>query len=115
MGDSQKGKKFGRKKDQRRALLRSLASSLILEERIKTTESRAKATSKFVEKFITKAKTEDLSSRRELARIFSKEVAHKLIEEIAPRYKERKGGYTRVIKLAPRKSDGASRAILELV
>lgn len=115
MRKRKKGKKFGRKKDQRKAFLRSLASSLVLEERIKTTEARAKATSKFVEKFITKAKKGDLASRRELSKIFSQRVVNKLIKEIGPRYKKREGGYTRIVKLAPRKSDGAPMAILELV
>ncbi len=110
-----KGRKFSRKRDQRRALLKSLATSLFLKEKIKTTEARAKEISRFAEKYITKAKKGDLASRRLLLRYFSKNVVKKLIEEIGPRYKERKGGYTRIIKLGIRKSDGAKIAIIELV
>lgn len=110
-----KGRKFGRKRDQRRALLKSLLSSLILKEKIRTTEAKAKEIRSFLEKFITKAKKGNLYSKRLLLRYFSKKVTKKLVEEIAPRYKERKGGYSRIIKLGPRKSDGAKMAIIELI
>ena len=110
-----KGRKLSRKRDQRRALLKSLAQSLFLKEKIKTTQAKAKELSSFAEKQITLAKRGDLTSRRRLVRYFSKEIAKKLIEEIAPRYKERKGGYTRIIKLGPRKNNGAKMAIIELV
>jgi len=110
-----KGRKFSRKRDQRKALLKSLIGSLFLHEKIKTTEARAKEISRFAEKFITKAKKGDLASRRFLARYFSPKITKKLIDEIGPKYKERKGGYLRVIKLGPRKSDGARIAIIELV
>lgn len=93
----------------------SLALSLFLKEKIKTTEAKAKEVSAFAEKQISHAKAGNLSSRRLLAKNFSPEIVKKLIEEIAPRYKERKGGYTRIIKLGPRKSDGARIAIIELV
>lgn len=110
-----KGRKFSRKRDQRRALLKSLAAPLFLIEKIKTTEAKAKEVSGFAEKFITRAKKGDLSSRRYLVGCFSEKIAKKLIDELGPRYKERKGGYTRIIKLGPRKSDGAKMAIIELV
>jgi large subunit ribosomal protein L17 len=110
-----KGRKFSRKKDQRNALLKSLTRALFLEEKIRTTEARAKEISGFAEKFITRAKKQDLTSRRILAKYFSKNLVKKVVEEIAPRYKERKGGYTRIIKLGPRKSDGAKMAIIELL
>ncbi len=115
MRKRKRGRKFSRKRDQRKALLKSLATSLFLHEKIKTTEAKAKEISGFVERFITKAKKGDLSSIRFLNRFFSKKIIEKLIKDIAPRYKERKGGYTRIIKLGQRKSDGAKMAIIELV
>lgn len=108
-------RKFSRKKDQRKALLKSLAGALFLQEKIKMSEDRAKEIRPFVEKFITKAKTKNLADRRFLVRFFPKKIVKKLIDEISPRYQERKGGYTRIIKLGPRKSDGAKMAIIELV
>ena len=110
-----KERKFGRKRDQRKALLKSLVSTLILKEKMKTTKAKAKETSKLVEKFITKAKKRDLASKRLLTKFFSPKIVKKLVEEIAPRYKERKGGYTRIIKIGPRKADGAKMAIIELI
>jgi large subunit ribosomal protein L17 len=102
-----------------------LASTLLLKEKIKTTEAKAKEVASFVEKQITRAKIGDLTSKRLLAKYFSPEIVKKLINEIAPRYKppyqnsvggkERKGGYTRIIKLGSRKSDGAKMAIIELI
>ena len=92
-----------------------MASALLLKEKIKTTEAKAKEIRSFIEKSISRAKKGDLSSRRLLARFFSKKIVKKLIEEIAPRYKERKGGYTRIIKLGLRKTNGAKMAIIELV
>jgi len=109
------GRKFSRKKDQRRALLKSLARSIFVFGKIKTTEAKAKEVSSFAEKCITKAKKGDLSARRILLRYFSEEIVKKLIEEIGPKYKERNGGYTRIINLGQRKSDGAKMAIIELV
>ena len=93
----------------------SLAYSLFLKEKIKTTETKAKEVSAFAEKQISHAKTGSLSSRRLLSKNFSPEIVKKLIEEIAPKYKDRRGGYTRIIKLGPRKSDGAKMTIIELV
>lgn len=115
MKKRKKGRKLSRKKDQRRALLKSLATALILNEKIKTTEAKAKEVARFVEKFITRAKKGDLASRRLLARFFSPKIVKKMMEEIGPRYKERAGGYTRIIKLGPRKTDGARMAIIELI
>ena len=109
------GRKFGRTKDQRKALLNSLARSLFIHGKISTTEAKAKEVSMFAEKSITKAKKGDLNARRMLAESFSAEVVKKLIEEIGPKYKERKGGYTRIIKKGPRKSDGAKIVFIELV
>lgn len=110
-----KGRILSREKDQRRALLRSLARQLLLKEKIKTTESKAKEVASFVEKKITKSKLQNLSARRELLKDFSPEIVKKMMTEIAERFKERKGGYTRIIKIGPRKSDGAKMALIEII
>jgi large subunit ribosomal protein L17 len=115
MRKRKKGRKLSRKRDQRRALLKSLARELFLREKIKTTTARAKELRSFAEKFIERAKEKNLSNLRYLKRFFGKDVVKKLFEEIGPRYRERKGGYTRIIKLGPRKSDGAEMAIIELL
>ncbi len=109
------GRKFSRKSNQRKALLKSVARSIFLFGKIKTTEAKAKEVSSFAEKCITRAKKGDLHSRRILIRYFSEDMVKKLIEEIGPKYKERKGGYTRIIKLGRRKTDGAKMAIIELL
>jgi len=112
-----KNRKFGRETNQRRALLRSLALSLIIRKKIKTTEAKAKELRPYIEKIITQARTNTLNSRRIiLSRLFNQvEEVKKLFDEIAPKYKDRKGGYTRIIKLPPRKSDGSRMAIIEFV
>lgn len=111
-----KGRKLSRKRDQRRALLKSLASALILHGKITTTEAKAKEVRPFVERTISHAKKGDaLQARRLLARYYTKQVATKLLSEVAPRYKERNGGYTRVVKIPPRHRDAARMAIIELV
>jgi large subunit ribosomal protein L17 len=115
MRKRKKGKKFGRVKAQREALLNSLASSLILHKKIKTTEVKAKELRRFIEPLVTKAKAEGLANRRQVRRFLSDSVAKKLFGEIAPSYKERPGGYTRITKLAPRESDGARMAQIEFV
>jgi large subunit ribosomal protein L17 len=115
MKKRKKGRKLNRERSQRKALLRSLARELFLRGKIKTTLAKAKEVSVFAQKQITKAKIASLSSKRLLARNFSRDIVKKMIDEIAPRYKQRKGGYTRVIKLGQRKSDGAKMAIIELV
>ncbi len=95
--------------------MKSLALPLILKEKIRTTEAKAKEVSGFVEKQITRAKIDSLQNRRILSGVFTKEAVSKLFTEIGPRFKERKGGYTRIIKLGPRKSNGAKMAIIELL
>jgi len=115
MRKRKRGRKLSRKRDQRKTLLKVLASALFLREKIETTEAKAREVSIFVEKQITRAKISNLSSRKLLAKKFSPEIVKKLVNEIAPKYKERKGGYTRIIKLGLRKSDGAKMAIIELV
>jgi large subunit ribosomal protein L17 len=109
------GRKFSRKRDRRKALIRSLLNSFFEKEKIKTTEAKAKEIKRMAEKFITKAKINNLAARRFLAKYFSERVSKKLLQELGPRYKERKGGYTRVVKLGQRKSDGAKMAIIELI
>lgn len=115
MRKRKKGRKLSRKRDQRKALLKSLTRELFLHERITTTLARVKEISSLAEKEIGLAKRGDLLSQRLLAKKFSPEIVKKLIGEIGPRYKDRKGGYTRIIKLGPRKTNGAKMAIIELV
>jgi large subunit ribosomal protein L17 len=110
-----KARKFNRKIGQRKALLKTLASSLILKEKIKITEAKAKELSSFIEKMITRSKKGDVFSRRKLSEFFGPKTVKKLVDEIGPKYKDRTGGYTRIIKLGVRKSDGAKMAIIELV
>lgn len=110
------GKKLGRPKDQRVALLRSLASEVIRHEKIITTEAKATETRRMVEKLITHGKRGSLHHRRlAAAELPHKEVIKKLFDDLASRYAARSGGYTRIIKLGPRKGDAAPMALLELV
>ena len=110
-----KGRILSRPKSQRKALLKTLATSLFLHEKIKTTEAKAKELRSVAEKLVTRARDNKISDKRLLAQVLSVKIVKKLTDEIAPRYKERAGGYTRIIKLGPRKSDGASMVIIELV
>jgi large subunit ribosomal protein L17 len=110
-------RKFGRDKTQKRALLNSLALNLIVRGKIKTTELKAKELRPFIEKLVTRAKAGNPATRRTIASKLSndgKEVK-KLFEIIAPKYVDKNGGYTRVLKLGQRKSDGAPMAIIEFV
>jgi large subunit ribosomal protein L17 len=115
MRKRKKGRKLSRKRDQRRALMKGLARELFLKEKIKTTLAKAKELRSFAEKFVERAKEKNLSNVRYLRSYFDKETVKKLFAEIGPRYKERKGGYARIIKLGQRKSDGAEMAIIELI
>ena len=102
--------------DQRMALMRNLVTSLVENGKIETTETRAKEARSLAEKKITLGKTNTLHSRRQaLAFITKEDVVTKLFAEIAPKYAERNGGYTRVIKIGPRRGDAAPMAIVELV
>lgn len=108
--------KFSRSTNQRRALLRGLATAVLKNERITTTEAKAKAARPIVEKLITLGKQGDLHARRQaLSYILEEDVVTKLFSDIAPRYADRNGGYTRIYKASPRQGDGAPQAILELV
>ena len=110
-------RKLGLKTKGRTALLRSLARSLIVHEKISTTEAKAKEVRPFVERLITKGKTDTVDSRRfiiaELGTV--SKTAKKIVDVLSPKYKDRKGGYTRIIKLPVRKSDSARMAIIEFV
>ncbi|HJY06758.1 MAG TPA: 50S ribosomal protein L17 [Bryobacteraceae bacterium] len=110
------GKKLKRNVSARRALLRGLVTNVIEEERITTTVPKAKAAKPLVEKMITLAKQDTLHARRQAAAFLLKPAAvQKLFEKLGPRFTQRTGGYTRVVKLGWRKGDGAETAMLELV
>jgi len=110
------GKKLGRNTEHRRALLRNLVTSLILEERIVTTGPKAKAARGIAEEMITLGKRGSLHARRQAASFFLKAAAvKKLFEDVAKRYDSRSGGYTRIVPIGWRKGDGADTAVLELV
>lgn len=115
MRKRKKNRKLSRKRDQRKALLKSLLRELFLKEKIKTTLAKAKEVARLAEKEITLAKRGNLHSRRLLAKKFSPTLLKKIMNDIGPRYKEKVGGYTRIIKLGQRKSDGAQMALLILI
>lgn len=109
-------RKLGRRTDHRTAMLRNLVSSLFLNGRITTTVTRAKEAQKMAEKLITEAKKGTLAGNRAVSSaLYSNDAARKVVEEIAPSMKDRNGGYTRVLKMGPRRGDAAEMAILELV
>ena len=109
--------KLGRSPAHRKALLRNLCKEVIDHERIRTTEAKAKAVKPEVEKLITLAKRGDLHARRQALATLGQDkfVVYKLFEEVAPRYAARSGGYTRILKLGPRRSDSTEMVFLELV
>ncbi len=110
-------KKFGRERNQRTALMRSLACSLVKHERIETTQAKAKALRPYIERLVTKGKVNSIASRRLLSERLggAPQEIKKIVSTIAPRYKDRAGGYTRITKLPVRKSDAAKRAVIEFV
>ncbi len=109
-------RKLGRATAHRQAMLRNLTTSLLENGKMVTTETRAKEVRCLAEKMITLGKKNTLHTRRQaLAFITKEDVVTKLFNEIAPKYAERNGGYTRIIKMAPRRGDGASQALIELV
>jgi len=114
MRHSKSTKKLKRTKGQREALIKTLANSLILKEKIITTEVKAKSLSRFIEPKIEKSKVNQLSTIRYLSKFFPQEVVKKMVNEIGPRYKDRKGGYTRITKIGQRK-DGSLMVKIELV
>ncbi len=108
--------KLGRGSSHRKAMVANMVTSLFAAERIKTTDTRAKEIRRTAEYMITFAKRGDLHARRQVLRLVAdKGVVAKLFDELGPRYKGRNGGYTRVVKLGPRRGDGAPMSILELV
>lgn len=109
-------RKLGRTSDSRAAMLRAMVTFLLENGKIETTVTRAKEVRAMAEKMITIGKNSDLHSKRQVFAFVTKEaVAKKLFDEIAPKYAERNGGYTRIIKIGPRRGDAAEMAIIELV
>ena len=119
-----KNRRFGRKADHRKAMLRNLATSVIMYGKVETTEAKAKDMRSVVDELITLGKKGDLAARRQAAAYIrnvvadeatQKTVLQKLFDEVAPKYKDRNGGYTRVIKTGTRRGDSAPMAFIELV
>ena len=109
-------RKLGRPTDQRMAMLRAMTTYLLENGQIKTTVTRAKEVAPVAEKMITLAKTNTLASYRQaLSYITKEDVANKLFKEIGPKYADRSGGYTRVVRIGPRRGDAAEMAIIQLV
>ena len=116
MPTPKKGPRLGGSPSHQRKILANLAASLIEEEQVTTTMAKAKVLRPYVEKMITKARRGDLHARRlVLRKIQDGEVVTKLFDDVAPRYADRPGGYTRIVKLGPRRGDGAEMALIELV
>ena len=116
MRHRKKGRNLSRSPSHRRALLRNMATSLFRLERIRTTTARARELRPYAERLVTLARRGDLHARRLAARkIADREILGKLFDDIGPRYADRPGGYTRILKLGPRKGDAADMALIELV
>ncbi len=116
-------RKLNRRSDQRKAMLRDLVTQLIIHERIETTETKAKELSRLIDKMVTLGKKNTLASRRQAAEVVrfiqtnedNQNALQKLFDDIAPRFQERNGGYTRIMKLGPRRGDATEMAIIEFV
>lgn len=116
MRHRRKGRELSRTRSHKRAMLRNMATSLFRHERIRTTEAKAKELRPFAERLITLARRGDLHSRRVAGRhIADRDVLQKLFDQIGPRFVDRPGGYTRILKLGARKGDGAELALIELL
>ncbi len=116
MPQPKKGRRLGGDAAHQRAILANLARALIEHERIKTTEAKAREVQPLMDKLVGLAKRGDLHARRQaLAIIQDRDVIHKLFAEIGPRYQDRDGGYTRMVKIGPRQGDAAPMAVVELV
>jgi large subunit ribosomal protein L17 len=116
MRHARSGKKLGRDSAHRKALYSNLVGALIEHGRIETTQAKAKAVKPFAERMITLGKRGDLHARRQaLAALRSNDVVHRLFADVAPRFEDRSGGYTRVVKIGSRQGDAAEMAYLELV
>ncbi len=113
---SLKNRKLGRTSDQRKAMLRAMVTYLLENGQIKTTVTRAKEVAPVAEKMVTLAKKNDLAAYRQALGFITKEdVAKKLFQEIGPKYTDRNGGYTRIVRIGPRRGDAAEMAIIQLV
>lgn len=108
-------RRFHRKEGPRKGLQKSLLRSLVEKGKMRTTQAKAKEIAPQAERLVSKAKQGSLAQRRQLTAVLGANLAKKLVEELAPRYKERQGGYTRIFKLAPRKSDNAKMAVVEFI
>ena len=108
-------RKFGRTTDQRRAFLKSLVANLVLKEKIKTTEARAKEVRSLVERLISYGKKNDLAARRRIIAVLPLVAAKKVYKEISPRFSQRQGGYTRITKVGQRMTDGAKMVFIEIL
>jgi large subunit ribosomal protein L17 len=115
MEHGKKTRKFGRETKQRKELLRGLAEALIGNGKITTTQAKAKSLRPYIERIITKSKTNSVASTRFLVSKFNRASVKKLLQEIGPKFAGRSGGYTRIINLPRRTSDGAKMAIIELL
>jgi len=116
MPKPKKGPRLGSGPAHQKLLLSGLASSLIRDGKIRTTEARAKAVRPVVERLITHAKRGSVAARRQVLRtVPDRAIVHKLFAEVAPQYADRSGGYTRIVKLGPRKGDAAPMAMIELI
>ncbi|MDP2637372.1 MAG: 50S ribosomal protein L17 [bacterium] len=110
-----KERKLSRERGQRKALLSSLARALVEREQVRTTLAKAKAVSPLVEKLVTRAKKGDLASKREVARVLGQDMGKKMMGTIMPSFSQRKGGYTRIVKLGKSKENSAEMAVIEFV
>ena len=116
MRHARAGKKLGRDSAHRRALYANLAGALIEHGRIRTTEAKAKAVKPFAEQMITLGRRGDLAARRQaVSELRSKAIVQRLFDDVAPRFRDRPGGYSRIVKLGPRQGDAAEMVYLELV
>lgn len=115
MNHHKANRKFGRERKVRNGLMKSLALALVMEEKIKTTEPKAKELRPYVEKIVTQGIKGGLASRRAIIAKIGDEGAEKVVKDISPRYSNRKGGYTRITKLPQRISDGSPMAVIEFV
>ena len=116
LGTPRKGKRFGGDAAHQKAMFGNMVASLIAAEAIVTTEAKAKALRPIAEKVVTKAKKGGVHNQRQVVSFLrDKDMAHKLFEEIGPRYADRNGGYTRILKLGPRRSDSTEMVFIELV
>ena len=116
MKHRKKGKILDRAKAPRKAMLENLATSIILYEKVKTTEAKAKAVKPLVEKLITRGKVKSVHNKQQLSKVIpDKKAVQKVLDILGPKYKERPGGYCRIIKINQRKGDGAKMAQIELV